>query len=90
MKKSIKMIIVLMMILLAGVGITVMVSNNKNNTVKMTIIATNFPAYDFARAVAGETAEIKMLINPGVEMHDFEPTPGDIIDIKNSGLFIEV
>lgn len=88
MEKSIKMIIALIIFLLAGVGITVMVSNNRNNTEKITIIATNFPAYDFARAVAGETAEIKMLINPGVEMHDFEPTPGDIIDIKNSELFI--
>lgn len=57
---------------------------------KFTIIATNFPAYDFARAVSKdvENTEIKMLVNPGAETHSFEPTPEDIKDIKESKLFI--
>jgi len=52
------------------------------------ISSTNFPAYDFVRAVASDKANIKILVKPGVETHDFEPTPQDIIDIKNSALFI--
>lgn len=52
------------------------------------IITTNFVGYDFARAVTGEEAEVAMLLKPGAEMHDFEPTPEDIIRIKNADLFI--
>jgi zinc transport system substrate-binding protein len=52
------------------------------------IIATIFPAYDFARAVAGDKAEISMLVRPGSEIHSFDPSPQDIIAIHNADVFI--
>ncbi len=55
---------------------------------KLSIIAVNFPAYDFARSIAGETAEIDLLLPPGSESHSYEPTPQDIIAIQNCDLFI--
>lgn len=54
------------------------------------IISTTFPGYDFARAVTGDSTKLKMLVSPGTEIHNFEPTPQDIIDINNSDLFIYV
>ena len=54
------------------------------------VIASNFVGYDFARAVMGDSAEIAMLLKPGGEVHNFEPTPEDIIRIKNADLFIYV
>ena len=65
-------------------------NKNKDNENKLTIVTTNFPSYDFARAVVKDNkdVELKMLLKPGAESHDFEPTPQDIIDIKNSDLFI--
>ena len=56
----------------------------------LSIITTNFPTYDFARAVTKgvEDVDLKMLISPGTETHDFEPTPKDLIDIETSDLFI--
>ena len=53
----------------------------------MTIVAANFPAYDFARAVAGE-AGVKLLLPPGGEAHSYEPTPADVIAIQECDLFI--
>lgn len=88
MKRNIKIVIALAVILLAGLGFIVAFNNSQKQSEKLTIVTTNFPAYDFARAVAGDKAEIKMLLKPGAEMHDFEPTPSDIIDIKKSNLFI--
>lgn len=52
------------------------------------IVATNFPAYNFAKEVVGDYAYVKMLLPPGVEMHSYEPTPKDIIDIENCDIFI--
>ena len=57
---------------------------------KLTIVTTMFPQFDFTRAVAGDKADITMLLKPGAESHSYEPTPKDIIDIKNSDLFIYV
>lgn len=55
---------------------------------KIRIVATLFPQYDFARQIAGDKAEVKLLLPPGVESHSYEPTPSDIITISNSDLFI--
>ena len=59
---------------------------------KYSVISTSFPGYDFARAVAGKNTDIsvKMLLKPGAESHSFEPTPQDILAIKNSNLFVYV
>lgn len=57
-------------------------------TDKIKIIATLFPQYDFARQIAGDKADIELLLPPGMESHSFEPTPGDIIEIQNADVFL--
>lgn len=55
---------------------------------KIKVVATIFPQYDFARAVAGGNADITMLLHPGEDTHTFEPSPRDIVDIQNCDIFI--
>ena len=55
---------------------------------KLTIVATSFAPYDFARQIAGENAEVVMLLSPGEESHTYEPTPGDIMKIEQCDVFI--
>ena len=57
---------------------------------KLSIVVTDFPCYDFARAVAGDRAEITMLIKPGAEVHSYEPSPGDIVAVMEADLFIYI
>lgn len=79
-----KILIILLLITLTGCGI--------KNTNKKTIISTGFAGYDFARAITkdSENIEVKMLLKPGAEIHDYEPSPKEIVDIQNSDLFIYV
>lgn len=60
----------------------------KKDSSKLQIVCTNFPAYDFAREIAGDRAQIKLLIKPGAEVHSYEPAPKDVIAIQESDLFI--
>ena len=55
---------------------------------KISVVTTIFPPYDFVREIAGDEADIKMLLKPGEETHSYEPTPQDIIAIQNSDVFI--
>ncbi len=55
---------------------------------KPLIVTTLFPQYDFARQLVKDKAEVVLLLSPGVEAHDFEPTPSDIILINKADLFI--
>ena len=55
---------------------------------RLQIVATVFPAYDFARACAGDLAEVTLLLPPGMESHSYEPTPADILTVQNCDLFL--
>lgn len=64
---------------------------NKKDDYKYTIISSSFPGYDFVRAIVKDAdVEVKMLLKPGSEMHEYEPTPQDIIDIEKCDIFIYV
>ena len=55
---------------------------------KLHIVATVFPAYDFARAAAGDLADVELLLPPGTESHSYEPTPADILKVQSCDLFL--
>ena len=55
---------------------------------RLQIVTTVFPAYDFARAAAGELADVRLLLPPGTESHSYEPTPADILAVQECDLFI--
>lgn len=57
---------------------------------ELKIVTTSFPCYDFARQVAGENAQVTMLIRPGTEVHSYEPTPADILTIGDADLFVYI
>ena len=63
-------------------------TNPETDKENLTIVAVSFPEYDFARAVAGGCADIKMLIPPASEVHGYEPTVSDIKAVSNCDLFI--
>ena len=52
------------------------------------IVTTVFPAFDFAREIAGDKAGVCLLVPPGSESHSFEPTAQDILRILNCDLLI--
>lgn len=55
---------------------------------KLSVVAVNFPQYDFARAVCGNMADVTMLIRPGAEVHGYEPSLSDIMAIQNADVFV--
>ena len=57
---------------------------------RLQVVTTIFPQYDFARHIAGDRADVTMLLKPGEEVHSYEPTPQDIKKIQNCDLFIYV
>ena len=55
---------------------------------RLQVVTTIFPPYDFAGHIAGDCADVHMLLKPGEEVHSYEPTPQDIRMIQNCDLFI--
>ena len=57
---------------------------------KLKIISTVFPPYDLARQIAGDNADISILLPPGSESHTYEPTAKEIIEIQNCDIFLYI
>ncbi len=55
---------------------------------KLKVVATIFPAYDFALRIFGDRAEVTLLLKPGTESHSYDPSARDIVKIDGCDLFI--
>ena len=58
------------------------------DTGKISIVTTIFPYYDFSKNIAGDKADITLLLSPGSEPHSYEPSPSDIVAVENCDIFI--
>ncbi|MBP8031625.1 MAG: zinc ABC transporter substrate-binding protein [Acetobacterium sp.] len=89
-----KIVVLSVVLLILALGVTGCAPNtaakNADNPGKISIVTTIFPVYDFARAVAGDQAELTMLVKPAAEVHSYDPSPADIIKIQDADVFIYI
>lgn len=52
------------------------------------IVTTLYPQYDIAKQIAGDKLSVSLLTPFGSEVHAYEPTAKDIINIKEAKLFL--
>ncbi|TVP95811.1 MAG: hypothetical protein EA374_03225 [Acholeplasmatales bacterium] len=55
---------------------------------KPVVLATLFPQYDIARALAGDLIDLELLLPPGADAHTFEPTPRKLVEILDADLLL--
>jgi zinc/manganese transport system substrate-binding protein len=53
------------------------------------VVATTTQVADFARNVGGDQVQVTSLLKPGVDAHDYEPSPADLEAIARAGLVLE-
>lgn len=90
MKKR-KNIIIVLIILIIGCGL--LGCNNSNKKDKLSIITTIYPQYDWICEILGEekdNIDVTMLLSNGIDLHNYQPTSLDIINIINCDMFVYV
>lgn len=55
---------------------------------KLKVVTTFTIIADMARNVAGDAAEVVSITRPGAEIHNFQPTPRDIVKAHGAGLVL--
>lgn len=92
--KKIKKIFVLMVLTIELIVLTSCGIINDNAIYKVKIVTTQFPQYQFVKALIGDSNqlnsrfEVSLLVPPGADSHSFDLRVNDLIEIKNSDLFI--
>ena len=67
--------------------------NENSDNGKLKIVTTIFPEYDWVMNVLGEKkdeASVTMLLDSGVDLHSYQPSPKDIVTVSKCDLFIYV
>ncbi len=54
------------------------------------VVVTTFPIYDWVYQIAGDSVDLVMLLDSGVDLHSFQPTAQDILRIAQCDLFIYI
>ena len=66
--------------------------SKSEETKKLSIVTTIFPAYDWVKQVVGDNknVETSFLIDKGVDLHSYQASAADIAKITDSDLFVYV
>ncbi|HFU4458869.1 TPA: ZinT/AdcA family metal-binding protein [Streptococcus suis] len=55
---------------------------------KLDIVTTFYPVYEFTKQVAGDEANVDLLVKAGTEVHGYEPSAKDIARIQEADVFV--
>ncbi|HEM2811823.1 TPA: zinc ABC transporter substrate-binding protein AdcA [Streptococcus suis] len=55
---------------------------------KLNIVTTFYPVYEFTKQVAGDEANVDLLVKAGTEVHGYEPSAKDIARIQEADAFV--
>lgn len=80
--------VILLIAIVAGLSAACSQQGDQPKSTHLQVVTTLFPLYDFARSIGGDRAEVRLLLPPGTEPHNYEPRPNDMARINRSGLFI--
>lgn len=76
-------------VVLLGVGLFIGgCSSESDSEGKLQIAASFYPMYEFAKNVAGDLANVTILVPAGIEPHDWEPSPEEMKIIEKSDILI--
>jgi zinc transport system substrate-binding protein len=56
---------------------------------RVQIVATFLPMYWFTKAIAGDVADVELLIPPGSDVHEYQTKPADVRAIANADLIVK-
>lgn len=57
---------------------------------RLKIVCTAFPQYDYIKNILGSEEGLSLLLDDGADLHSYEPTAADIIEIGSADLFVYI
>ena len=74
----------------AGAGVLVSPACTSATSPRRLVAATVFPVFDLTRRVAGDALDVRLILAPGLDPHDYEPRPKDVVGLSDASLIFAV
>lgn len=55
---------------------------------RMSVVASFYPLFEFTQRVGGDRVTVRPLVPAGVESHDYEPTPRDVVALTRARVVV--
>ena len=86
-------VILLVSLLILTTVLSGCTQNTKDKEMRLSVVCTVFPQYDWVRQILGDKAdgvELTLLLANRIDLHSFQPSVDDIVKISGCDLFIYV
>lgn len=86
-----KILATLFLLAVVTAGIVLMLGQtaaDKSDSSKLTVTASYYPLYDFAKNVGGDKVQVTSLTPAGAEPHDYEPSAKALAEARRSDVFV--
>jgi zinc transport system substrate-binding protein len=86
-----KKYIIAILIVIGGLGVYAFFNSanvSDSDGDKISVVSSFYPLYFFASEIGGEHVNVRNITPAGVEPHDYEPTPQDVIAIEKSDVLV--
>lgn len=87
-KKILTIGFVILILILTITGCAKEVDNKSQEDGKIEIYASIYPLYDFATKIGGERVNVNLIVPPGAEPHNWEPTAKLLVRMKESDIIV--
>jgi len=57
---------------------------------RLAIVTSIMPLYNITKAIAGDAADVSVIVPPGMSPHMFSPKPSQLIDMAKAAVFVRV
>jgi len=84
MEKSLLVFILMMSTILFGCQNSEVTSTNE----KLSVVTSFYPMYEFARQVAGDRADVTLMLSDGEDPHHYEPSAKDVARVNKADVFV--
>jgi zinc transport system substrate-binding protein len=88
MDKRIPIAIAIIILIASMMGVYYYTQQNSKKSDKLLIVASFYPLAELAKQIGGEMVEVKILIQPGVEVHSWQPSAGDLVACSEADVII--
>ncbi|WP_319508897.1 metal ABC transporter solute-binding protein, Zn/Mn family [uncultured Methanolobus sp.] len=65
-------------------------SDTASDSDKKIVVVSILPQAEFVEKIAGDNVEVVIMVPPGASPHSYEPTPSQLTDLSNAGMYAMV
>ncbi|MCM3127969.1 metal ABC transporter solute-binding protein, Zn/Mn family [Paenibacillus provencensis] len=86
--KMLKIILVLVTVSIVLFGCQDTEDSTNNEEANISVIASFLPMYEFTKNIAGDRADVQLMVSEGQDAHHYEPSAQDVAAVNQADVFV--